>query len=76
MKKMDLRQFAVWTAALVVGAVLGSLGIARLDGFVNFLASAYTRLFQFVAVPTIALAVATTLASLGAKKNLVTKLYL
>ena len=69
MKKMDLRQFAVWTAALVLGAVLGSLGVARLDGFFNFLASAYTRLFQFVAVPTIALAVATTLASLGAKKS-------
>ena len=69
MKKMDLRQFAVWTAALVVGAVLGSLGLARLDEFFNFLASAYTRLFQFVAVPTIALAVATTLASLGAKKS-------
>ena len=69
MKKMDLRQFAVWTAALVVGAVLGSLGLARLDGFFNFVASAYTRLFQFVAVPTIALAVATTLASLGAKKS-------
>ena len=69
MKKMDLRQFAVWTAALVLGAVLGSLGVARLDEFFNFLASAYTRLFQFVAVPTIALAVATTLASLGAKKS-------
>ncbi|MBQ6102189.1 MAG: dicarboxylate/amino acid:cation symporter [Kiritimatiellae bacterium] len=68
-KGMGLRQFAVWTAALVLGAVLGSLGIARLDDFFNFLASAYTRLFQFVAVPTIALAVATTLASLGAKKS-------
>lgn len=69
MKKMDFRQFALWTAALVLGAVLGSLGVARLDEFFNFLASAYTRLFQFVAVPTIALAVATTLASLGAKKS-------
>ena len=69
MKRMKLRQFAVWTAALVLGAALGSLGIARLDGFFNFVASAYTRLFQFVAVPTIALAVATTLASLGAKKS-------
>ena len=69
MKKMDLRQFAVWTAALVVGAILGSLGLARLDEFFNFVASAFTRLFQFVAVPTIALAVATTLASLGAKKS-------
>ena len=69
MKKMDLRQFAVWTAALVVGAILGSLGLARLDEFFNFVASAFTRLFQFVAVPTIALAVATTLATLGARKS-------
>ena len=69
MKRMKLRQFAVWTAALVLGAALGSLGCARLDEFFNFVASAYTRLFQFVAVPTIALAVATTLASLGAKKS-------
>ena len=69
MKRMKLRQFAVWTAALVLGAAFGSLGCARLDEFFNFVASAYTRLFQFVAVPTIALAVATTLASLGAKKS-------
>ena len=62
-------QFAVWTAALVLGAVLGSLGAAKLDGFMNFVASAYTRLFQFIAVPTIALAVATTLASLGARRS-------
>ena len=68
-KGMGFRQFAVWTAALVLGAALGSLGFARLDGFFNFVASAYTRLFQFVAVPTIALAVATTLASLGARKS-------
>ena len=62
-------QFALWTAALVLGATLGSLGIAGLDGFMNFVASAYTRLFQFIAVPTIALAVATTLASLGARRS-------
>lgn len=68
-KGMGIRQFAVWTAALVVGAALGSLGYARLDEFFNFVASAFTRLFQFVAVPTIALAVATTLASLGARKS-------
>ena len=68
-KGMGFRQFAVWTAALVIGAALGSLGYARLDDFLNFVASAYTRLFQFVAVPTIALAVATTLASLGARKS-------
>ena len=63
------KQFAVWMAALVLGGVLGSLGIASLNNFFNFIASVYTRLFQFVAVPTIALAVTTTLALLGAKKN-------
>ncbi len=69
MQKMKFKQPLVWIAALVLGAVLGSLGIERLDAFFNFLASAYTRLFQFIAVPTIALAVMTTLASLGAKKS-------
>ena len=68
-KMMKFRQTAIWLAALGVGAVLGTLGLPRLDEFLNFVASAYTRLFQFVAVPTIALAVMTTLASLGAKKN-------
>lgn len=66
---MKFKQTLIWLAALIVGAILGTLGIARLDGFLNFVASAYTRMFQFIAVPTIALAVMTTLASLGAKKN-------
>ena len=63
------RQFALWMAALVLGGVLGALGIGWLNNFFNFIASVYTRLFQFVAVPTIALAVTTTLALLGARKN-------
>lgn len=63
------KQFAVWMAALVIGGVLGSLGIAGLNNFFNFVATAFTRLFQFVAVPTIALTIATTLAELGARKN-------
>ncbi len=63
------RQFALWIAALVLGGVLGTLGRGWLNEFFNFIASAYTRLFQFVAVPTIALAVTTTLAQLGARKN-------
>lgn len=63
------RQFTLWMSALILGAVLGTLGIHWLNDFFNFLASVYTRLFQFVAVPTIALAVTTTLAQLGAWKN-------
>ena len=63
------RQFAIWMTALVLGGILGTLGIGRLNDFFNFIAAVYTRLFQFVAVPTIALAVTTTLALLGARKN-------
>ena len=63
------RQLALWITALVLGGILGTLGCAWLNEFFNFIASVYTRLFQFVAVPTIALAVTTTLALLGARKN-------
>ena len=63
------RQFALWMAALVLGGILGTLNIGWLNDFFNFIASVYTRLFQFVAVPTIALAVTTTLALLGTRKN-------
>ena len=68
-KGFNWKQLAVWMAALVVGAVLGALNISALNDFFNFIAGIYTRLFKFIAVPTIALAVTTTLAMLGAKKN-------
>lgn len=63
------KQFAIWLLALVLGGILGTLNIGWLNEFFNFIASVYTRLFQFVSVPTIALAVTTTLALLGARKN-------
>lgn len=44
---------------------MGIFGISWLDSLMNFIATVYTRLFQLLAVPTIALAVITTLASLG-----------
>lgn len=68
MKKQHL-QMILWIAALIVGSILGVLGFAKLNEFFNFIATVFTRLFQFLAVPTIALAVITTLASFGAKKN-------
>lgn len=55
----------VWIGALIVGAILGLLEIGWLDDVMNFVATIYVRLFQLLAVPTIVLAVATTLASLG-----------
>ncbi len=63
--KKQTKQLALWIGALVIGAVLGTLGIEALDGLMNFIATVYTRLFQLLAVPTIALAVVTTLSALG-----------
>ena len=63
------KQMLLWLGALILGAILGALNISALNNFFNFIASIYTKLFKFTAVPTIALAVTTTLALLGAKKN-------
>ena len=63
------KRFVLWTAALVLGAFLGALGNASLNELFDFIATVFTRLFQFIAIPTIALAIITTLSALGAKKN-------
>ncbi len=67
--KKQGHQFIWWILALVVGGALGWLGIKPLNDLFNFIATVFTRLFQFIAVPTIALAVITTLAALGGKKE-------
>ncbi len=64
-----MKNIIIWTSALLLGAVLGWLGIEWLNNLLDFIATIYTRLFQFVAVPTIALAIITTLSSLGGKKE-------
>lgn len=63
------RQLMLWIGALAVGAVLGTLGLHGLDALMTFVATVYTRLFQFLAVPTIVLAITTTLASIGTQKD-------
>lgn len=63
------KQLILWFGALLIGAVLGWMQIPYLNGFFDFVATVFTRLFQFIAVPTIALAVITTLAELGGKKE-------
>lgn len=55
----------VWIGALIVGAILGLLQNSGIDNTANFIAAIYVRLFQLLAVPTIVLAVTTTLATLG-----------
>ena len=68
-KSVNKKQIIIWIAALVLGAVLGLIQSEGLQNLINFIASVYTRLFQFVAVPTIALALMTTLSALGVQKN-------
>ncbi len=68
-KRKQRRQLAVWLSALAVGALLGLAGLPWLEGLTGFIATVYTRLFQLVAVPTIALAVITTLAMFGRQKD-------
>ena len=62
-----MKRTLIWIGALVVGAVLGILGFGRLDQLMTFVATIYTRLFQLLAVPTIVLAIITTLTSFGSK---------
>ena len=63
------RQMALWIGALVIGTLIGLLGQEWINSTADFVASVYTRLFQLLAVPTIALAVTTTLASFGQQKD-------
>lgn len=68
-KKKQTKQLVLWIGALVIGTVLGLLGQNWLNELMNFVATVYTRLFQLLAVPTIALAVVTTLATLGTQAD-------
>ena len=68
-KRKHLRTVLAWFGAMVIGAMCGHLQIPEVNQLLNFIASVFTRLFQFVAVPVIALAVITTLASLGARRE-------
>ena len=63
------KQLFWWLGALVLGTVLGLLHNGAVDAVCNFLATVYTRLFQFLAVPTVALAIMTTLISFGRQRS-------
>ncbi|MDE7347256.1 MAG: dicarboxylate/amino acid:cation symporter [Muribaculaceae bacterium] len=67
---MNKKQIIIWLAALAIGVGLGFLHVPAIDTAMNFTATVYTRLFRLLAVPTIVLAVITTLASLGGGKEL------
>ena len=60
-----MKQTLIWLGALILGALLGLADIPLREPAVNFVASVFTRLFQLLAVPTIVLAIITTLSSIG-----------
>ena len=62
-----MKKTILWIGALIVGAILGVLGLDRINATADFVATVYTRLFQLLAVPTIVLAVITTFATFGSK---------
>lgn len=63
------QNFWLWLGALAAGMLLGTLGIGWIDSAAGFVATIYTRLFQFIALPTVALAVAGTLAQFGTQRD-------
>ena len=65
----DKKQLLLWISALVLGAVLGLLQQDWINELADFVAAVYTRLFQVLAAPTIALAIITTLSTLGMQKD-------
>ena len=67
---MKKYQIIIWLAALVAGVGIGLLHIGAVDTAMNLIATIYTRLFRLLAVPTIVLAVVTTLASLGGGREM------
>ncbi len=67
---MKKYQIIIWLAALVVGVGVGLLRIDAVDAVMSVIATVYTRLFRLLAVPTIVLAVITTLASLGGGREM------
>ena len=66
---MNVNKTIIWLLALVLGAILGTLGYASLNTTMDIIATVYTRLFQLLAMPTIVLAVVTTMATMGTKGN-------
>src|SRR5574344_1856079 len=66
---MKNKQTIIWIGALVLGVIIGIVNIQGVNSLMDFIATVYTRLFQLLAVPTIALTVTVTLAKLGTEKN-------
>lgn len=68
-KKRRMLNMAFYGICLVFGVIFGLLNNAAVNEVMNFIATVFTRLFSFIAVPIIALALISTLAKLGQDSN-------
>ena len=59
----------IWIMALVFGTALGCLNIPVLNNIFHFTAAVFTRLFQLLAAPVIAISVITALSKFTEEKN-------
>ena len=59
----------IYFSALFIGLFLGYLGNNSLNNVFDFVATVFTRLFSFIAIPVIAFTLINTLANLGANKE-------
>lgn len=64
-QKMRIKTAIFYVLALIAGGIIGYVADSNVMTFMNFIATIFTRLFSFIAVPIIALALITTLAKLG-----------
>ncbi len=67
---MRNKQPIIWIGALVIGAGIGLLNIAAVNEIMSVIAKIFTRLFQFLAIPTIAVAVIATMMKLNEDKSM------
>lgn len=64
-KRQRLFTIGFYGLCLILGVVFGLLNNASINALMDFIATIFTRLFSFIAVPIIALALISTLAKLG-----------
>ncbi len=67
--KSRLRTAIFYTGALILGALVGFMGNDDVSAIYNFIASVFTRLFSFIAVPVIAISLISTLSKLSAESK-------
>ena len=64
-KQKRLRSVLFYSAGIILGIICGLTDSSFIHQLMDFIATVFTRLFSFIAVPIIALSLITTLAKLG-----------